>query len=70
MSFYRPSTVKVEQKQLLRAQGLVEELSSHIIENGTDHSHHQEFINTRIQMLEELLREMRGLNRPRYEAVD
>jgi hypothetical protein len=70
MPFEHPIMVEVEQKQLIKVHRLVEEMKNYIAQYDINHPVHQEYINTRLQMLHTLLTELRGLNREQYQAED
>ncbi len=70
MSFDKPRTRQVEQQTLTRVHGLIGELDLHIHQFDIAHPIHAKYVDARLKMLNELLAELRGLNREQSQPMD
>ena len=68
MHFNTPTLLQVDQQKLAKIHGLVHDVAYHMDES--EHLSHSEYVNVRLQMLDNLLSELRGLNQKRHETMD
>jgi len=70
MPFDRPRTVEIEQRHLVVIHGIVSEIKNHVAQYNMEHPAHQEFVNVRLERLDDLLIDVLGLNRPYHPVMD
>ncbi len=68
MPFNNPTMLQVEQQKLAKVHGLVTDVNYYLAESTS--LSHSEYVTVRLKMLDNLLSELRGLNRKQHETMD
>lgn len=68
MGFNRPETMAVEKRKLIWLAGLVHEITNHVETNSLNHPKHLRYLNSRLERLENLVRDI-SPRRPRSDEI-